>query len=62
MLKQKADNMTMSEYQNIFWMQQKILNAIVDEADQPKTIIILQKCMQASKENHEGSRMAVLVC
>ena len=62
MLQNKADNMTMEEYQNIFWMQKRILDAVIDAEDQPKTSLIIQKCIVGSKENVEAARMAVCVC
>ena len=41
MLQGNADNMTMEEYQNIFWMQKRILDAVIDVEDQPKTALII---------------------
>ena len=43
-------------------MQQKILNAIVDQEDQPKSALIIQKCVVGSKENFEAAKMVVCVC
>ena len=54
--------MTMEEYQNIFWMQKKLLEAILDQEDQPKTALIMQKCIIGSKKNYEAAKIAVCVC
>ena len=43
-------------------MQKRILDAVIDAEDQPKTSLIIQKCIVGSKENVEAARMAVCVC